>query len=142
MKTVLLSVFLLTGITASLSAQSFVYHPVSPTFGGSSFNYSWILGETQAQDRNVDPASRRTSTATNTSTTNSALDNFTQSIQNQILQRITTQLINNKFGENDLKPGTYTFGTYTVDIRNGTDGVVVRIVDGAGGETSVTVPYF
>ena len=141
MKQLFFSLFLLAGAAGNLHAQGFTYHPINPNFGGNTFNYQYLLSQAQAQDRNVDPASRRSSTATSTQTS-STLDNFSQSIENQILQRISSRLISNQFGEGELKPGTYTFGTYQVDIQNGADGVIVRIVDGKGGETSLTIPYF
>ena len=122
----------------SARSQSFVYHPNNPNFGGNTFNYSWMLSSAQAQDRTTDPAAKKNTTSTTTST----LDAYSQSLQNQLLSRITSNLVGKQFGENTLKPGTYTFGDYQVEISNGTEGVVVRIVDGKGGETSITVPYY
>ncbi|QJD81633.1 curli production assembly/transport component CsgF [Spirosoma rhododendri] len=125
--------------TVAAHAQSFVYHPNNPNFGGNTFNYSWMLSSATAQDRTTDPSARRN---TGTSTQTSTLDSYAQSLQNQLLSRITSNLISKQFGESTLKPGTYTFGEFQVEITNGTNGVVVRIVDGKGGETSITVPYF
>lgn len=139
MKKTVLSVIFVLAACAGLRAQNFVYRPVNPAFGGNTFNYSWLQSSAQAQDRTVDPAQRRQTT---TRTQTSALDNFSQSIQNQLLSRITRQLVDNQFGEGELKEGTYTFGNYQVEIRNAADGVVVRIVDGQGGETTITVPYY
>lgn len=127
---------LLAGTSAR--SQGFVYRPNNPNFGGNTFNYSWMLSSAQAQDRTTDPAAKKAVTPSTTST----LDAYSQSLQNQLLSRITSNLIGKQFGESTLKPGTYTFGDYQVDISNGTDGIVVRIVDGKGGETSITVPYY
>ena len=132
---VLLAAFVLIGTYAQ--GQAFVYHPNNPNFGGNTFNYSWMLSSAQAQDRNVDPATKRTTT-----TSTSTLDAYSQSLQNQLLSRITSSVVSKQFGEGTLKPGTYRFGDYQVEITNGTNGVVVRIVDGKGGETSITVPYY
>lgn len=135
----LLLALLLAG--ASASAQSLVYRPNNPNFGGNTFNYSWMLSSAQAQDRTVDPSAKRNQTGTASSST-SQLDAYAQSLQNQLLSRITSNLISKQFGESTLKPGTYTFGDFQVEITNGASGVVVRIVDGKGGETSITVPYY
>lgn len=140
MKKTLLLVLLCFGVHAYSSGQAFVYHPNNPNFGGNTFNYSWMLSSAQAQDRTKDPTATTTSRTT-TSATN-PLNNFAQSLQNQLLNRITNSLVGNQFGEGTLKPGNYTFGDYQVQISNGTDGVIVRIVDGKGGETSITIPYF
>ncbi|AQG80865.1 curli production assembly/transport component CsgF [Spirosoma montaniterrae] len=141
MKKLLLSVLLLAGISAFASAQSFTYTPRNPAFGGNTFNYSWLQSSAQAQDRTTDPAQRRNQAASGR-TTNSTLDAFSQSIQNQLLSRLTRDLIGNQFGEGELRPGTYRFGDYQVEITNAADGVQVRIVDGRGGETTLTIPYF
>ena len=140
MKKTVLSFLFVMALCVGVRAQTFSYAPVNPAFGGNTFNYQWLQSSATAQDRTVDPAQRRTA-ATRT-TTNSTLDNFSQSIQNQLLSRITRQLVNNQFGEGDLQPGTYRFGDYQVEIANAADGVRVRIVDGKGGETTITVPYY
>lgn len=129
---------LLFALSAQSYGQAFVYHPNNPNFGGNTFNYSWMLSSAQAQDRNVDPASKRTTTTT---TQTSTLNAYAQSLQNQLLSRITSNLVSQQFGENSLKPGTYRFGDYQVEISNGTTGVNIRIVDGQGGETTLTIPY-
>lgn len=137
---VLYSILSLTISTYSWG-QAFVYRPNNPNFGGNTFNYSWLLSSAQGQDKTTDPAAARNRTnALRTPT--SALDNFAQSIQNQLLNRLTRNLIDDQFGEGELREGSYNFGDYQVEIRNGTDGVVVRIVDSKGGETSITIPYY
>lgn len=122
-------------------AQSFVYRPTNPNFGGNTFNYSWLLSQAQAQDRNVDPNPQQRTLTTGRTTTTS-LDQFAQSLQNQLLNRITSSILNQQFGEGTLQEGTYRFGDFQVEISNTADGVVVRVVDGRGGETTITVPYY
>ncbi|WP_461138067.1 curli production assembly/transport component CsgF [Spirosoma pomorum] len=133
---------LLLGLTLMTTvgySQSFVYRPNNPNFGGNTFNYAWQLSSAQAQDRTTDPTAKKNAIGT---TQTSTLDSYAQSLQSQLLSRITSNLISKQFGESTLKPGSYTFGDFQVEISNGTNGVVVRIVDGKGGETSITVPYF
>lgn len=140
MKHVFFSILLAAIAGTYAQAQSLVYRPINPAFGGNTFNYSWLQSSAQSQDRNVDPTARRSGAASSTQA--STLDNFSQSIQNQLLSRITRNLVSEQFGEGELKEGTYSFGDYQVEIRNGPNGVLVRIVDGQGGETTITVPYF
>ena len=139
MKKLLLAAFLLLGMSAYSSAQSFVYHPNNPNFGGNTFNYSWMLSQAQAQDRNVDPTQKKSTAGAGQT---NPLTSFAQSLQTQLLSRITNNLLNKQFGETSLQPGTYKFGDFQVEISNGADGVVIRIVDGKGGETSIVIPYF
>ncbi|KAB7726143.1 curli production assembly protein CsgF [Rudanella paleaurantiibacter] len=130
----------LMALAPAARSQALIYRPVNPSFGGNTFNYQWMLSSAQAQDRLKDPAAGRTSRATNTRT--SSLEDFSESLQRQLLSRITRDLIDNQFGEEDLKEGVFQFGDFQVEIRNASDGVLIRIVDGKGGETTVTVPYF
>ncbi|ADB42024.1 curli production assembly/transport component CsgF [Spirosoma linguale] len=140
MKTRLFTFLFVVCLAGYCSAQAFVYHPNNPNFGGNTFNYSWMLSSAQAQDRTTDPtATVRTANGT---TQTGSLNSFAQSLQSQLLSRITSSLVGSQFGEGTLKPGTYKFGEYQVDISNGASGVVVRIVDGKGGETSITIPYY
>ena len=128
---------------ASLPAahgQALVYRPVNPSFGGNTFNYQWMLSSAQAQDRTKDPSIA--SATTRRTTTTSSLDDFSRSLQSQLLSRITRDLLDKQFGEQELKEGVYQLGDFQVEIRNAADGVLIRIVDGKGGETTITVPFF
>lgn len=140
-KGLLLTISLLGLLTVGAKAQAFVYHPYNPAFGGNTFNYQWMLSSAQAQDKTKDPAQRSSSSLTNRTST-SSLDDFSASLQRQILNRLSQKVIGNQFSEDTLKEGTYQFGDFQVTITNATDGVLIRIVDGKGGETTVTIPYF
>lgn len=139
----LFSLGVLLGMAAVPMArgQALIYRPVNPSFGGNTFNYQWMLSSAQAQDRLKDPATARITSARTTST-RSSLEDFSESLQRQLLSRITRDLIDNQFGEQELKEGVFQFGDFQVEIRNASDGVLIRIVDGKGGETTITVPYF
>lgn len=139
MKPTLLFIGLLLSGAVTASGQALIYRPVNPAFGGNTFNYSWMLSSAQAQDKLKDPNVR---TTTSTSSQQSTLTNFSESLQRQLLSRITNDIINKQFGENELREGTFQFGEFQVDISNSADGVLIRIVDGKGGETTITVPYF
>lgn len=137
-KTLLIISFLIFGAYGS-RGQALVYRPMNPAFGGNTFNYSWMLSSAQAQDRLKDPS---VSTTARTTTTQSTLTNFSESLQRQLLSRITNEVINKQFGESTLREGTFQFGEFQVEITNAADGIQIRIVDGKGGETTITVPYF
>ena len=120
--------------------QALVYHPVNPSFGGNTFNYSWMLSSAQAQDRMKDPtAAKTTITAANDP---NSLTSFSQSLQNQLLSQLSRSLFTKQFGEQGLQEGTFQFGDLQVVIVNGSTGVNIQITDGKGGQTTVTVPYF
>jgi curli production assembly/transport component CsgF len=121
--------------------QALVYRPVNPAFGGNNFNYQWMIGSAQAQDKLKDPNAPVSQSGLNRQQ-QSPLDNFTQSINQQLLSRISRQILDRQFGEEGLQEGDFEIGNFRISIRNATDGIQIRIFDGKGGETTITVPYF
>ena len=125
-----------------LRAQGLVYRPNNPAFGGNTFNYQWMLSSAQAQDTHKDPAAKSSSASgLNGLSNSSSLQSFSDNLQRQLLSRLSQNILNKQFGEDGLKEGSFTFGDMNVVIANAAEGVVIRITDGKGGESSITVPY-
>ncbi|TDE15322.1 curli production assembly/transport component CsgF [Dyadobacter psychrotolerans] len=123
----------------SASAQALIYRPTNPSFGGDTFNYNWLLSSAQVQDKTKDPSLAKSTTANKDA---SALEEFTTGLNRQLLSTLSRQLFSNQFGEDGIKEGTYQYGDFVVDVSPGSEGLVVKITDGKGGETAITVPYF
>ncbi|MGI4884014.1 MAG: curli assembly protein CsgF [Janthinobacterium lividum] len=85
-------------------AQKFVYEPVSPAFGGNTFNYAWLQASATAQNRIQDPV-QATAAA-------DPLAQFTANLNQQVLSQLTSRLITSQFGQGAIKPGSYTVGAY------------------------------
>ena len=117
------------------AAQQLTYQPTNPAFGGVSLNYSWLLSSAQAQSNFQDQSAANRFNR-------SPLADFQNSLQRQILNQLSRELITNRFGDLDLsQPGTFDFGDFTVEIVPGLDGVSIRIFNLlTGEETTVTVP--
>jgi len=97
----------------------------------------------QAQDKNKDPnAVDFSSSRGGTPNDRNSVNEFSETLSRSILNRISNQLLQAQFGEDALQEGTFQFGDLRVDVTNGANGVIIRIVDGQGGETTVTVPFF
>lgn len=136
------SLFLLSAGLNRLQAQALVYHPNNPAFGGNTFNYQWMLSSAQAQDTHKDPTAKSSSASgLNGLSNSSSLQSFSDNLQRQLLSRLSQNILNKQFGEDGLKEGTFTFGDMNVVISNAAEGVIIRITDGKGGESSITVPY-
>ena len=134
----------LTGIMLLISSQGksqqFVYTPKNPAFGGNTFNYQWMLSSAQAQDTykapsdGTDPYSRYNT---------NPVDDFAESLNRQILSRLSRELVTRQFGEEALAEGSYVLGDYQIDIGNSDNGLDITIVDNTtGATTNVVVPYF
>ncbi len=122
-------------MAAGSQAQDLVYTPKNPAFGGNTFNYNWLLSSAQAQNDTEDPeATQREEKST--------IDQFTESLNRQLLSRLTRDLLNSQFDEDGgLQEGTIEIGNFQVDISQGTDGMIITIYDGQGGETQITIPF-
>ena len=126
--------------SSQTKAQDFVYTPKNPAFGGNTFNYQWMLSSAQAQDTykapddGSDPYSQYGS---------NPVDDFAESLNRQILSRLSREIVTRQFGEEALAEGAYVLGDYQIDIGNSDGGIEINIVDlTTGATTTVSVPYF
>jgi curli production assembly/transport component CsgF len=137
-KALFLVLFFVAGKTYS---QDFVYTPKNPAFGGNPYNYSWLLSSAQAQNTTND--NKATFTASSYSSSTNSLTNFAESLNQQILSRLSQQIVAKQFGENGLSAGTYVLGDYQIQISDKTTGLNITILDNkTGSQTSVVVPFF
>jgi curli production assembly/transport component CsgF len=115
-------------------SQQLVYKPLNPAFGGDTFNYNWLLNSATAQNGFTDP-SKESEEET------SSLQSFTDNLNRQLLSRISSELFSQQFGDSELQPGTFTFGSLEVEIAEGISGLIINILDTTTGEqTQIIVP--
>ncbi len=120
--------------------QDFVYTPKNPAFGGNPYNYSWMLSSAQAQDTYKAPTEGSDSYGYYGS---DPVDDFSESLNRQILSQLSRQIVARQFGEDALSEGSYLLGDYQIDINNESGGLNITILDNTtGATTNVTVPYF
>ncbi len=91
-------------------ATDLVYMPINPSFGGNPNNAAGLLATAQAQNPFKAP-------------TNTPLQNFNNSLQQAILNRLTSQSLATIFGSSSkLVPGTYDTTAYTITITDSGNG--------------------
>jgi curli production assembly/transport component CsgF len=123
----LLSPFFLLG-------QELVYKPVNPAFGGDTFNYQWLLSSANAQNTFEEKSDFAFDEQ-------SDLDNFTESLNRQLLNKISSDLFREQFGDGDIQPGTYMFGSLVLEITPTADGLLINILDTqTGDQTQIIIP--
>ena len=105
-------VCLLTFLPILLFSQDFVYKPVNPAFGGDTFNYQWLLNSATAQNL-LQADEEDVFSSFNQQTT---LDDFTESINRQLLSQLSRQVAVTQFGEEGLTDGIYTVGDFQIDV--------------------------
>ena len=134
MRPLLLALATLAVAAAPAQAQQLTYQPTNPAFGGSPLNYNWLVQSAQLQNEFQEDGSNRFR--------RDPLADFESSLQRQILNQLSRELITNRFGDLDLtQPGTFNFGDFQLDVVPGIDGISIRIFNLlTGEETTVTIP--
>ena len=117
-----------------LEGQEMVYKPVNPAFGGDTFNYQWLLSSAEAQNTYEEDNGFSFEEQ-------SEIDNFTESLNRQLLNKLTSDLFREQFGEGDIEPGTYMFGSLVLEISPSSEGLLINILDtDTGDQTQIIIP--
>ena len=120
-------------ISPCINAQALFYKPVNTAFGGDTFNYQWLLSSAEAQNKQKDK--------TAVPATQTDLERFKTNLNSQLLSQISSQLYKQQFGTDGIKEGSYTFGSYSVDVFPSSDGLTLNILDtNTGEQTQVIIP--
>ena len=128
--------YLFTG--SSVIADELVWVPINPSFGGSPFNAAWLMQQAEAQNKLVEEE-----VGVDWQYDSDPLKDFAESLNRQILSRLSNRLIESAFGETELEPGHYEIGDYIIDITSTDTGIRVVITDPTtGAETTVEIPYY
>jgi curli production assembly/transport component CsgF len=136
-RNVLLIITLILGTLQVTLCQDLIYRAKNPAFGGDTFNYEWLLSSAQEQNDYKEK-----------SEISSLLDQdpvkqFQDDLNRQILNQLSRKLVTDLFGEEGLQDGTFSLGTFEIEISNALDGVHINILNiNNGGETSIIIPYF
>ena len=104
-------------LATAAQAQDLVHTPVNPNFGGNTFNYQWLLQSATVQNGLTDPDAQ-TRDFGRSATRRSSLDDFSESLNRQLLNSITRELFDLNLGGADggLQPGSYSLGNFQVDV--------------------------
>lgn len=112
-----------------MQSQQIVYKPINPFFGGDTFNYQQLLASAEAQnDFEEDDGFGFEQ--------QSELEQFTETLNRQLLNSISQDLFQQEFGEDSLTVGTYVFGSLVVDITPTVGGLAINVLDTTNGETT------
>ena len=111
--------------------QQLTYRATNPNFGGDTFNYQQLLASANAQN---------SFTADDGRDDTSDLADFNEDVNRRVLSQLQRTLLSSALGD-DLQPGTFNFGTLSLDIFESDEGLVINILDTeTGEETQVIVP--
>lgn len=129
------ALFLMPATKAKATPLVFTF--INPSFGGSPFNGQWLLAQAEAQNKLVEKKKPWTMP------TRDLMQDFKDSLNRQILYKLSSKIVNAAFGEEGLEPGHYNLGDYTIDVSSGLGGIKVVITQtGTGNTTTVEIPYY
>lgn len=134
MKTKYILLLILLFAFIRINAQEIVYRPINPSFlGGNPYNAGWLLSNADAQNDFQED--------TTGFEEKSELEQFTESLNRQLLNQLSRDLFQQEYGDSGLTVGTYTFGSLVVEITPTTGGLSINIFDTTTGEqTNIIIP--
>lgn len=119
-----------TALAATASASELRYKPINPSFGGDSFNGSYLLSVADANNHYKEPREDYNS-----------LDNFSRTITSSLLSRISTEIADAIYGENAQDTGSFLVGDTRIDFNRDGGQIIVNINDLlSGASTKVEIP--
>ena len=126
--------FLLLICSCWVYSQQIVYKPISPFFGGDTFNYQQLLASANAQNQFEEDAGFDFDQG-------SDLENFAEGLNRQLLNSLSQSLFQKQLGDQSLSEGTFVFGSLMVEISPTSGGLLINILDTKTGEqTQITIP--
>ncbi|MHC5353226.1 curli assembly protein CsgF [Myroides sp. LJL115] len=113
-------------------SQQLSYKPISPFFGGETFNYQMILSSAQAQNSFKEKKDEKG--------TKNSQQVFEERINNQLMNQLSRELFEESFS-NGIKEGVFTIGTLSIEIFETKNGTVINMLNTVTGEfTQITMP--
>ncbi|MHC5309857.1 curli assembly protein CsgF [Myroides sp. LJL116] len=113
-------------------SQQLSYKPISPFFGGETFNYQMILSSAQAQNSFKEKKDEKE--------TKNSQQVFEERINNQLMNQLSRELFEESFS-NGIKEGVFTIGTLSIEIFETKNGTVINMLNTVTGEfTQITMP--
>lgn len=128
-------------------ARDLVYQPISPAFGGSPLNSSFVLGLASANNRfTEDPKARAERRAAQSrldaqQNANDPAARFSQQITASLLSQIAANVSQQIIGENARDSGVFSFGGTQVQFSRVNGQISIDITESAtGGRTNIQIP--
>ena len=134
----------LGGFTAPAAARDITYQPISPSFGGSPLNGSYVLGLATANNSRYQESprskqERRVREAQQGS--NDPAAQFQRQITSSLLSQIASQVGQQILGENARDSGTFSFGGTQVQFNRVGGQINIDVIESTtGGRTNIQIP--
>ncbi len=125
-------------MVGSVQSTELVFQFTNPSFGGNPMYGSYLMNKAQSQN---DKKAR--SSSSSSIDTDDTLSDFTESIERQVLNRLSRDIVNRIFGDGLIEEGSFEVGGFLIDVTEDLDSVNLKIVDiETGNQTSINLPFF
>ena len=141
MKRICLALLLLSAIYQnSLADQQYQFK--SPAFSGIGYSSHIQTIENTEFTRNqaILQAKQQAAIDAANAANNTILSKFLNNFESRVYAQLSTQLVNNLFGENPQTSGTISLGANTITYTKTADQISMTITDKVGNVTQVIIP--
>ena len=119
-----------------LFTDELIWKPINPSFGGNPYNSTWMLNTAQAENKFTDEDLY-------TYSEQDPIDQFQETLNRLILNRLASQIVDSIYEGDELKIGQFEMGNFMVDISEEGDIMIITIFDLlTGNQTTLEMPYF
>lgn len=135
-------ILLLVLITSSVQATELTFQFKSPAFSGIGYSSHVQTLENTETSRRQTLESQRLQAAKDAAaaSNNTNLQKFLNNFESRVYAQLSTQLVNNLFGENPQSSGTVQIEGNTIKYTKSADQVSLTVTDDNGNITQVEIP--
>ena len=136
-----IKILILTILTSSACAEQ-TFQFKSPSFSGIGYSshVQTIENTEYTRKQAIDAAKKQAAIDAATAAGNTILAKFLTNFESRVYAQLSTQLVNNLFGENPQNSGTVTIEGNTITYTKTTDMINMTVTDQNGNVTQVSIP--
>jgi len=139
MKKIIISLLILTS-NLVYAEQTFQFK--SPSFNGVGYSshVQTIENTEYTRTQAILAAQKQAAIDAATAAGNTNLAKFLNNFESRVYAQLSTQLVNNLFGENPQNSGTVTIEGNTIQYTKTADQISMTVTDTSGNQTQVQIP--
>jgi len=129
-------------ISLDVNATELDFGFKSPTFSGVGYSshVQTIENTEYTRKQAIDAAKKQAAIDAATAAGNTILAKFLTNFESRVYAQLSTQLVNNLFGENPQNSGTVTIEGNTIQYTKTSDQISMTVTDANGNVTQVQIP--
>ena len=129
-------------MTTKIAQAELTFQFKSPEFNGVGYSshVQTIENTSFARKKAIEDAQLQAAKDAATAANNTNLVKFLNNFESRVYAQLSTQLINNLFGENPQNSGTLMLEGNKIQYTKTTDQISLTVTDSTGNVTQITIP--